>query len=173
MREVISSIASKFGDALTVTMVGLGDAHDRFQPLKEMADSATLAGAKGSFEYCEKTACSISSAISSMVTSTTETRVALQEGGRRSYTERIGLTSEKLSFPKCKWQYFKILEHYVYHPDKKQFVSSSALPLAASHSHPIEAANRMKDPPRYIAINSNYVGKGAERVAFRCRLSDT
>jgi len=77
MKEVVTSMASRFKDALSINMVGLGDAHDEFAPLKEMANAATAAGAKGSFERCEKTANSISSAISSMVTSTTETRVSV------------------------------------------------------------------------------------------------
>ncbi|KAL7542140.1 hypothetical protein ACHAXR_011560 [Thalassiosira sp. AJA248-18] len=172
MKETITSMSSKYGEALTVSMVGLGNAHDLFLPLKEMANAATDAGAKGSFERCEKTAHSISSAISSMVTSTTETRLTLQEGGRSSFTERSGLTSEKYSFPKCNWTYFKIVDHFVYHPQVKEFRSAPMLPLAAVHSSPVEASRRMQAPPPYIAINSNYVGKGAERVAFRCRLSD-
>jgi len=174
MKEAIVSMVSRFEeDTLTVSMVGLGDIHDPFRPLQIMADAATSAGAKGSFERCAKTACSISSAISSMVTSTTETRVALQEGGRKKYTERSGLTSEKYSFPKCNWKYFKILEHYIYHPQVKQFQCEPTVPLAAAHSNPTEAAKRIEAPPRILAVNSNYVGKGAERVAFRCRLSDT
>jgi hypothetical protein len=32
-----------------------------------------------------------------------ETRVTLQKGGRRGFTERSDLTSEKESFPNCKW----------------------------------------------------------------------
>jgi len=172
MNEVIRSISSKYKEALTVSMVGLGDVHDSYGPLKLMANTASEAGAKGSYERCAKTACSISSAISSMVTSTTETRVALQEGGRKKYTERA-LASEKISFPKCNWKYFKILEHFVYNPQVKDFIPYSALPLAASHSNPHEAARRIKNPPRYIAINQNYIGKGAERVAFRSRLSDS
>ena len=172
MKEEISEMAATFGELLTVCMVGLGDVYDEFTPLKEMADAATAAGAKGSFERCERTANSISSAISSMVTSTTETRVALQEGGRKGFTERSDLTSEKFSFPKCKWEYFKIFDHYVYDPQEKCLVPRSALPLAAVHSSPEEAIERESAPPPYIAINRNYVGKGAERVAFRCRLTD-
>ena len=74
MKDMITSIASRFTDALTVSMVGLGNVHDAFTPLKDMAEAATAAGAKGTFERCEGTAHAISSAISSMVTSTTETR---------------------------------------------------------------------------------------------------
>ena len=92
MNEVITSMTSHFGESLNVSMVGLGDVHDQFLPLKEMANAASAAGAKGSFERCEKTAHSISSAISSMVTSTTETRVTLQEGGRRNGEDIIEIS---------------------------------------------------------------------------------
>jgi hypothetical protein len=102
MEEAIAEIASKFGDALTVSMVGIGDAHDQFEPLRVMADAALAAGAKGSFERCEKTALSISSSISSLVKSTMESRVSLQEGLRIKYTERRNLTAEAESFPMCK-----------------------------------------------------------------------
>ncbi|KAL7545059.1 hypothetical protein ACHAWF_008424 [Thalassiosira exigua] len=173
MNEVITSMASRFKDSLTISLVGLGDVRDEFEPLKKMAIAASAAGAKGSFERCEKTAAAISSSISSMVTSTTETRLALQEGGRSRFTERSGLTSEKISFPKCNWRVFRIAYHYVYQPNLKQLVLVPMLPLAAVHSSPEEASRRMKSPPPYIAINANYFGKGAERVAFRCRLSDT
>ena len=171
MKDAITSIASSFGDALTVSMVGLGDVNDQFEPLKAMADAAMTSGAKGSFERCDKTANSISSSISSMVTSTMETRVTLQEGGRGGFTERSNLTSEKKSFPKCKWNYFKILDHLVYNPQEKKLLYASALPLAAVQLNSTEASERMADPPPHIAINCNYVGMGAERVAFRCRLS--
>jgi hypothetical protein len=70
MKDAIASIASSFGDAVTVSMVGLVDVNDQFIPLKAMANAAMASGAKGSFERCEKTAHSISSSISSMVTST-------------------------------------------------------------------------------------------------------
>jgi hypothetical protein len=172
MKEEILDMASTFGELLTVSMVGLGDAVDSFAPLREMADAATAAGAKGSFERCERTANSISSAISSMVTSTAETRVTLQEGGRRGFTERSDLTSEKFSFPKCKWEYFKIVGHLVYDPQVRCLVPDPRLPLAVAHSSPKEAFERQSSPPPYIAVNHNYFGKGAERVAFRCRLTD-
>lgn len=99
-------------------------------------------------------------------------RLTLQEGRRSGYTERHGLTSEKHSFPKCTWTYFKIAAHMVYHPGEKRLLPVPSLPLAAVHSNPHEASRRRNSPPPYIAINSNYFGKGAERVAFRCRLSD-
>lgn len=136
MKAEITEMASTYGDLLTVSMVGLGDANDKFTPLRKMADAATAAGAKGSFERCERTAHSISSAISSMVTSTTETRVTLQEGGRRGLTERIGLISERFSSQKCQWEYFKILNHYVHDFKLKGLVHDSRLPLAVVHSSP-------------------------------------
>lgn len=172
MKGIIHSMSACFGDALTVTAVGLGNRYDDFTPLQAMAAAASASGAKGSFEHCEKTAHSISSAISSLVTSTTETRLALQNGQRMKFTERVDLTSEKMSFPKFKWQYFRILDHLVYHPKFKKFRPSDSLPLSAVHFDPDEAARRRVSPPKFLAVNCNYFGRGAERVAFRCRLSD-
>lgn len=173
MREEIASMATRYGDALTVTTVGLGNREDDFSALEAMASAATESGAKGNFEYCDKTAKSISSAISSMVTSTTETRTALQEGRRRGFTTREDLKEEKDAAVKFDWQYYLIKDHMVYDPMMKTFVHSGLLPLAAAESHPEEAFRRSYNPPPYLAINRNYFGKGAERVAFRCRLSDS
>ena len=54
MNEVITSMASYSGESLTVSMVGLGDVHDQFLPLKEMANAASTAGAKGSLSAVRK-----------------------------------------------------------------------------------------------------------------------
>ncbi|KAL7544374.1 hypothetical protein ACHAWF_007757, partial [Thalassiosira exigua] len=173
MKVAMMRMATQFGEALTVSMVGLGDLHDQFTPLKAMAEAATAAGAKGSFERCDRTAHSISSAISSTVTSTNKTRLTLQDGGRTKYTERSDLRSENNSFPKHIWRYFKIAGHLVYNPQAKELSPHSSLPLAAVQAYPYEASERQYSPPPFIAINRNYFGKGAERVAFRCRLSDS
>ncbi|KAL7471353.1 hypothetical protein ACHAXS_011667 [Conticribra weissflogii] len=172
MKDIIQSMSLRFGEALNVTTVGLGNRHDDFTSLQAMATAATVNGAKGTFERCEKTAHSISSAISSLVTSTTETRLTLQSGQRIKFTERDDLTSEKMSFPKFNWQYFRIADHMVFDPKSKKFIPSNSLPLAAVHSDPLEAKKRLYSPPAYLAVNCNYFGRGAERVAFRCRLSD-
>lgn len=170
MEDAITAMASKFGDTLTVSMVGLGDVHDQFEPLQVMADAAIASGAKGSFFRCEKTALSISSSISSMVTSTMLSRAALQDGGRTSYTKRSNLSSEMESV--SKWNYFKILNNLEYRPQRRMLLQVPSLPLAAVHSDPEKALERQKSRPPYLAVNSNYFGMGAERVAFRCRLSD-
>jgi hypothetical protein len=99
MEEEITEIVSKFEDALTVSMMGLEDAREQFEPLKVMADAALGARAKGSFERCEKAALSISSLISSLVKSTMESKVSLQEGFRTKYTKQRNLTAEAESFP--------------------------------------------------------------------------
>eukprot|EP00804_Cyclotella_cryptica_P004564 CCRYP_006898-RB/>CCRYP_006898-RB protein AED:0.05 eAED:0.05 QI:2166/0.8/0.66/1/0.6/0.16/6/373/438 len=170
MRDIVSTMASEFGDSLTISTVGLGNRNDEFRPLKEIAEAATAAGAKGSFERCERTAHSITSAISSLVTSTTETRLALQDGRHRGYTQRSDLVSEKEAIVKTQWKFYRIIEHFVYDPRMKRLWISPLLPLAVTHSS--EAAKRRHNPP-FLAINSNYLGKGAERVAFRCRLADS
>lgn len=172
MEDSIAAMASKFGETLTVSMVGLGDVHDQFEPLKLMADAAVAFGSKGSFVRCEKTALSISSSISSMVTSTVQSRAALQDGGRTKYTERSNLLSEINSFPKYKWKYFKIKNHLQYCPRRRVLLHAPTLPLAAVHSDPEKALERQSTRPPYLAVNSNFFGMGAERAAFRCRLSD-
>lgn len=68
MRRTIAKMALDFGKALTFNTVGLGNEDDNFMTLKQMAFAANSAGAKGSFERCDKTAHSISSAMSSLVT---------------------------------------------------------------------------------------------------------
>ncbi|KAL7521477.1 hypothetical protein ACHAWX_006152 [Stephanocyclus meneghinianus] len=170
MRDIVSNMASVFGESLTICAVGLGNRDDEFRPLKEIADTAPVAGAKGLFERCERTAHSITSAISSLVTSTTETRLALQDGRRKGYTQRTDLISEKEATVKTRWKFYRILEHFVYDPRVKRLWRSPLLPLGVAHTS--EASMRKHKPP-YLAINSNYFGKGAERVAFRCRLSDS
>jgi len=137
-----------------------------------MAQAATDAGAKGSFEFCQKTANAIQSAVSSLVTSTTESKLALRHGGASKFTQRDDLVKEDDATVKFDWQYFPIAEHFVYDPNRRDFLLEAALPLAAAHSNPREALRRRSNPPSYLAVNKNYFGKGAERVAFRCRLSD-
>ena len=172
--DQIAKMVEKFGkSAFTVTICGLGDVDDDFTSLKDMAAAARKAGAKATFEFCQKTANSISSAVSSLVSSTTESRTALMEGRRHRLTQREDLRNEKETPVKFDWQYFWILDHYVYSPERKKFFSSHLLPFGSVQSDPREAWRREEDPPRYLAINRNYVGKGAERVAFRARLSDS
>ena len=172
MKELVKTLAIIYGESLTFTTVGLGNCCENFEALKAMAMGASLGGAKGSFERCERTAHSITSAISSMVSSTTESRVTLQSGGKSSYTERSGLAAEKHSFPKLSWRFYRILEHWIYDPRVRCLDSSCLMPLAAAHTNPTEVNRRMGSNPPYLAINGNYFGKGAERVAFRCRLAD-
>jgi hypothetical protein len=173
MENKLTAMASQFGQSLSVKMVGLGSHDDDFSALCAMASAASSGGAKGSFEVCSKTANSISSVISSVVTSTMETRKTMQEGAHNRYTQREDLLSEKDSFPKFNWKYFSIANHFIYNPAERGFVRTSSLPPAASQTDPRQAASRQMKPPPYIAINRNYVGNiGAERVAFRARLSD-
>jgi hypothetical protein len=172
MKNSIAALASSFGDSLTVSMVGLGDADDHFEPLQAMAKAAIESGAKGSFERCNKTALSISSSITSMVTSTMESRVALQQGGGKGHTER-NLTSERESSTECMWNFYRIFGHRVYSPRLKDWVSHKTLPLAAISLNSDKAVEWIGSRPQYLAVNQNYAGKGAERVAFRCRLSYT
>jgi hypothetical protein len=174
MKEIMSTMASQYVDTLTVSTVGLGNQYDDFSTLRAIADAATSSGANGSFKRCERTANAISSTISSLVTSTAETRVALQEGRRRGYTPRTDLVSEAMASLNPQWKFYKIDQHFVYDPNGRQFCRYWDLPLAvASSDEARERSSARKLNPPYLAINSNNLGKGAERVAFRCRLSDS
>ncbi|KAL7511010.1 hypothetical protein ACHAXN_007945 [Cyclotella atomus] len=173
MKDVVSEMAEEFKETLTVNTVGLGNQYDDFTALLAIADAAKSAGAKGAFERCDHTANSISSSISSLVTSTTETRLALQEGRRKGYTQRTDLVSEKETSVKTNWEFFRIDEHFIYNPTSKKFQISSWLPLAVAFSPETKQRDEERKPnPPHLAINRNYLGKGAERVAFRCRLSE-
>jgi Alpha-kinase family len=172
LRSKMSGLAAKYGSLLTVVIVGLGARQDDFTALQEMAEAANTNGAKSSFQFCDKTANSISSAVSSMVSSTTETKTALQEGRRQGYTTRHDLVHEKDATVKFDWHYYFISDHLVYDKRAKRTVHSGMFPLAAVQSDPTDAAARLCNPPPFLAINRNFFGKGAERVAYRCRLSD-
>ena len=172
LKSKMSALAVKYGSLLTVVVVGLGNPYDDFSSLQAMAEAAKSQGAKSSFEFCNKTANSISSAVSSMVTSTTETKTALQEGRTRGYTTRQDLIHEKDAAVKFDWRYYRIADHFVYHPQSRGTIHSDSLPMAAVQSDATRRLARSSNPPPYLAINSNYFGKGAERVAHRCRLSN-
>jgi len=173
LRAKMSGLAMKYGSLLTVVIVGLGNRNDDFVALKSMAEVANTGGVKSSFVFCDKTANSISSAVSSMISSTTDTKTALQEGRKRGYTTRDDLTHEKDAAVKFNWQHYRIAYHYVYDPRIRRPTESRLLPSAAIQSNPDNGRIRQSNPPPYLAINKNYFGKGAERVAYRCRLSDT
>ena len=160
LKSKMSTLAAKYGSLLTVVVVGLGDPNDDFSSLRAMAEAATSQGAKGSFEFCNKTANSISSAVSSMVTSTTETKTALQEGRTRGYTTRQDLVHEKEAAVKFDWRYYSIDDHFVYHPLSRRTIHSDSLPMAAIQTDATRALARSSNPPPYLAINNNYFGKG-------------
>lgn len=171
----LSAMANEFGESFTASIVGLGNPRDDFSILKNMAKAAKDAGAKASFEYCRRTANSMATAISSLVTSTTESRTSLMEGHRNGFTTRADLRSENDTAVKYDWQYFEIARHYVYSPYCRRTMPSARLPPGAVQANPRLAASRKQaghKNPQFLAVNRNYFGKGAERVAFRCRLSD-
>ena len=171
LKSKMTALAATYGSLLAVVVVGLGGPYDDFSSLKAIAEAANSQGAKSSFVFCNKTANSISSAVSSMVSSTTETKTALQEGRTREYTTRQDLVHEKEADVKFDWRYYRIAHHFVYNPHIRDFIDGSKVPVAAIQSDATSALVRSTNPPPYLAINSNYFGKGAERVAHRCRLS--
>jgi hypothetical protein len=174
--DKVTAMSREFGEAFTVSVVGIGNRTDSFSILKSMAEAATYGGAKGSFEFCGRTANSLNTAVSSLVSSTTTTITALKKGHRSKLTTRENLKAEKDAIAKFAWQWFEIVEHFVYDRYLKRGKENDFLPLAAVQANPELARIRTKagqpNPP-FLAINRNYLGKGAERVAFRCRLSDS
>lgn len=170
--QKLSQMASYFGKDFTATVVGLGESTDDFTILRNMASAVTKAGAKGNFELCNKTAQSITSSITSLVTSTAESRISLLNGRSHSFTNRNDAKSEDEAKIKFDWKYFVIEHHMVYDSRTHGFRPSKFLPPAVMQSDPLEAHRRQFCPPSYLAVNRNYFGKGAERLAFRCHLSD-
>jgi hypothetical protein len=115
----------------------------------------------------------IGTAISSHLTSTMETRRALVENGRTLGRTKRNLSSEAESKKFIDWKYHKIVNHYVYDPSSKDFTHYPGLPPGALRdTNADEATRRQWKPPPFLAINRHHCGKGAERFAFRCQLSD-
>ncbi|VEU40426.1 unnamed protein product [Pseudo-nitzschia multistriata] len=174
INDKCAKIATRFDYQLNVSFVGFGGSSKDFSTLKSMADAANEAvGTKvAEFVYCNKIANAIGDAISSLAESTTLTRTCLLNGERRTKKNtRTDIKPEESN----EWVRFRILEHYVYDPSKNQFVAFGGLPLGALRAENIEEAKLMhiqqRFPP-YISINKGYLGTGAERVAYRCHLSD-
>lgn len=173
--NTLAHMSWEFGEAFTVSIVGIGDPNDDFSILKRMAEAATYAGAKGSFEFCGRTAISLNTAVSSLVSSTTVTRTSLMNGQSSTLTMRKGLQSEKEAVARFDWEWFEIHDHWVYDSYWKRWEATKRLPLGAVQANPNLAKSRREagtPNPEFLAINRNYLGKGAERVAFRCRLAD-
>lgn len=170
----MSEIASKYKDRLSVSLVGFGSEYADFSVLQSMVDAIkdSPGGARTEFFYCDKYANAIGDAVSSLVASTTASKTALLAGGKAALTDRR-LTSEAEVNRYHDWYYHRILSHQVFDPKTKNFIPSPELPFGADRDASTEyLGSRRRSPPPYLAINKHFLGKGAERVAYRCQLAD-
>jgi Mg-chelatase subunit ChlD len=172
----MESIASKFGGRLTVQTIGFGNQCHDFSVLQQMVDACKRSSpeTKAEFVYCDKISHAIGTAVSSFVTSLTETRTSLMHGRASKYTKRVVPGEEGGKRNLKDWDCFEIILHYAgYDPKRKQFLRSSSLPPGARRRENREEFNRrVRSPPPLLAISRKHCGTGAERFAFRCSLAD-
>jgi hypothetical protein len=165
--ERVAAIATKFSGRLNIATVGFGDSADAFDVLKAMATSATDAPGDTSaqFFYCAKLSHLLGNAFTSVASSLTETRTSLLSvvDGSSSRTKREVNDGRDGS----KWDVHRITRHFHLNVDTREFVRDNSLPPGAGLA---TEAQRRNAPP-YLAIQSNILGQGAERIAFRCNLS--
>jgi hypothetical protein len=173
MSDRMVHIAANFNEQLKVAMVGFGNSSHDFSTLEDMVKAVNEApgDAKAEFLYCAKLANEIGTAITSLVSSTVETKTAFQGGGRRGKTIR-NVSSEADTNVFNDWKYFQILGHYDYSPRQDSFIRHAGLPPGAvDESNKQLARKRLANLPPILAINTSHCGKGVERLAFRCNLS--
>ena len=173
----IQMIASKYPGRLTIKLVGFGNELDDFSVLQEMEAAVNTPeyDVKAEFVYCEKIANEIGTAVSSLVTSISESRTTLMREGRsnKSRTKRE-VDSEAGLGEFQSFHFFRIVNHYAYHPRSHRLIPYRGLPFGAvTDENKVEARRRSAHPPPYLALSPNYFGCGAERLAFRCQLSDS
>lgn len=174
MEEKVEKIALRFDYQLNVSFVGFGNSCKDFSSLQSMSDAANKATGTplSRFVYCDKLVHSIGDAITSLAESTTLTRTALMNGDRRTQKNtRTDVKPEEAN----DFVRYPIIGHYVYDPSINDFVPQPGAPLGALRAENLEEAVQMfrkKKLPPFIAMNKGYIGTGAERVAYRCHLSD-
>jgi Alpha-kinase family len=173
----MEKLGTKFGNRLCIHTIGFGNEWNDFSVLREMVDATTRASkeTRAKFIYCGKFSHEIGSAVSSLVTSLTETRTSLAQGRSTRYTMR-NIAGEEGGVNDKDWRYYKIVGHMSgYVPKTKEFVRSRSLPRAAwTQENDREFRRRVIENrlPPFLAISSKHCGKGAERFAFRSRLAD-
>lgn len=169
--DYTAKIASEFGDQLNLLMIGFGSVEQDFATLKAMVNSALEAPGETAVEfyYCGKVANAVGTAVSSLVASTMQTRAALH-GRSRTFRSVLSETEGSSNA----FRFYPIVGHYVYSPSEEDFVPHPGLPPGALRDETREEVQRLgKTPPPFIAVNKFHCGTGAERVAFRCHLSET
>lgn len=175
MCDEIKNIAAAYGKRLNITLVGFGSERRDFSALEAMARAASEGSpdTKAKFFYCGKMSSAIGSAVTSVATSLAETRTALMAHGgtRRSYTSR-NIAREGDSSGYVEWKTYKIMSHFVFDPRHNEFIQYSFLPPGSYREEDAEALKARRQYPQWLAIKTKAIGSGAERVAFRCQLSD-
>jgi Alpha-kinase family/von Willebrand factor type A domain len=168
--KATATIASEFGDQLNLRMIGFGSSEHDFATLKAMVQAAQDApgDAFAEFQYCGKVANAVETAVSSLARSTMQTRAALH-GRSRTFRE-VASEDEGSS---AAFNFYPILSHFVFSPSKKDFVRHPGLPFGALRDESLQQIQRLsRTPPPMLAVNKFHCGKGAERLAFRCHLSE-
>ena len=181
LMDRMETIATRFGKQLNVQLVGFGSRLSDFSTLESMAHAVNVAlgDAKANFFYCDKMANQIRNTASSLIASSTLTRTALMEdaaaarmgGGGTSRRTIRNVVSENDPTEKSFWRYFPIVDHFQYNPVHRDFAHYPGLPFGCLRDeNKNEAISYRRNPPPYLAIQSGHCGRGAERLAFRCRL---
>ncbi|KAL3905644.1 MAG: hypothetical protein SGARI_004360, partial [Bacillariaceae sp.] len=164
MKARIAAITSRFVDQLNVSFVGFGSSYLDFSSLEKMAKAANdAAGVEiAEFFYCDKLAHSIGNAVSSLASSTLVTKTALACGAGRltSKNTRKDIVSEA-DAGSHGWNFFKIVNQYVYDPSRNDWVHFSSLPPGAVHESNIDVATQYRIRrylPPFLAMNKGYCG---------------
>jgi len=168
--EKMRDIAHMFDFRLNVKLVGFGDRYNEFKALSKMAEAANSApgDAVAEFVYCDKIAHTMGTAVTSLVTSLTATRTSLMGNKSERGKTKRAILSENQSQKFDEWEYHKILNHFLYDPRANELLEYDLHPPGA-----VSDLEKCNEFPRFLALNKFTFGEGAERLAFRCRLTKT
>jgi Alpha-kinase family/von Willebrand factor type A domain len=175
MKRSISKIVNAYDDRLNIMMVGFGNQYQDFSALEAMVTAANEATGKDTakFVYCGKIANALGAAVTTLVSSSVATRTTLQANRLSRGKTARNLQSEEISGVTNNWRYYRIVDHFFYHPEADDWKSHSGLPVGALRPDLVrEAEAHRGSVPPLLALNQHHCGSGAERVAFRCNLAD-
>jgi hypothetical protein len=130
METRAAKIASRFVDQMNISLVGFGNSYHDFSSLESIAKACNEAAGSdiATFVYCDKLAHSVGNAVSSLASSTLLTKTALARGGRlTSKNQPTDITCESEAATN-EWQYFEIVDQFVYDPSMDDWVYFSGLP---------------------------------------------
>jgi rRNA maturation protein Nop10 len=114
----------------------------------------------------------VGTAVTSLVTSLAETRTSLMGRALNSNgLRKRDVDSETGSGVRDEWRIYKIREHFMYNPSRRNFVPFSGLPPGSLRENTVVDPHLRLYPPLFLAMNKRTIGHGAERLAFRCFLA--